>query len=746
MSIHVMGIRHHGPGSARNVKDFLETLKPDIVLVEGPPEADDLLQWVPNEELVPPVAMLVYQPDDLKHSSFYPFAEFSPEWQAILYARTQKIHVRFMDLPAFHYFALDEISSAEKKESDSGSAEEIASEKIADPIAYLSEAAGYSDREKWWNHMFEYRGNNEQVFEAVAESMQELRNSLQIKENRNEQLREAYMRKVIRQAEKEMFQTIAVICGAWHVPALTNISRQKEDADLLKGLPKVKTASTWVPWTYNRLSYHTGYGAGIDSPGWYEHVWKYPKDDGSRWMAKVAQLFRGQNMDTSVAHVIDAVRLSQSLAGLRNLSRAGLEEMNEASLSVLCNGESILLNLIHKELIVSNKIGSVPSEIPKPPLQTDIEKLQRKLKLAPTADFKDYTLDLRKDLDLERSIFLHRLQLLNIKWGEKSEISGRGTFKEQWRLQWDPSFSIDIIEKGNLGNTVEEASYHYISEKSKEAKTLSEVCVLLESALPAEIPKAVQELVLRINNMAAVTGDTIQLMEVVPSLTSVSRYGNVRKTDAELVSGIAISMISRICISLPAATINVNEDAAGNLLELFFKLNDSINLLQDPETVLQWQETLSVISNGKNNSPIVAGYATRLLVDYNQLAGKELIRRFDFAVSSASPASSVAAWLEGFLKGSGTILLIENNLWSVVSNWVSTLDEKNFTEVLPLLRRTFSHFTSTERRKIGEKVKAGENVSNLSIQEPGGNIDAEKALLGIPVVLQLLGISKKDPI
>ena len=93
-----MGIRHHGPGSARNVKDFLETLKPDIVLVEGPPEADDLLQWVPNEELIPPVAMLVYQPDDLKHSSFYPFAALSPEWQAILYARSKKIHIRFMEL------------------------------------------------------------------------------------------------------------------------------------------------------------------------------------------------------------------------------------------------------------------------------------------------------------------------------------------------------------------------------------------------------------------------------------------------------------------------------------------------------------------------------------------------------------------------------------------------------------------------------------------------------------------------
>src|SRR5215475_10315348 len=74
--IHILGIRHHGPGSARNVKEFLEEIKPDIVLVEGPPEADEILQWSSHKELKPPVAILCYQPDNPQQSSFYPFAEF----------------------------------------------------------------------------------------------------------------------------------------------------------------------------------------------------------------------------------------------------------------------------------------------------------------------------------------------------------------------------------------------------------------------------------------------------------------------------------------------------------------------------------------------------------------------------------------------------------------------------------------------------------------------------------------------
>lgn len=742
MSIHVLGIRHHGPGSARNVKAFLEEIKPDIVLVEGPPEADTILQWVTHTEMKPPVAILCYQPDDPQHSVFYPFAEFSPEWQAILYAKQNNIHVRFMDLPMAHHFALEKEKKQEQEapsslNNNADTAEEQQAIIHHDPIKYLANAAGYDDGEKWWEHMFEYRDNNGQVFEAVAEAMDELRKSFPGKNDRIEKLREAHMRKTIRNAEKEMFQNIAVICGAWHAPVLINMPKQKEDNDLLKGLPKVKVECTWIPWTYNRLSFYSGYGAGIGSPGWYEHTWKQPKDDGTRWMANVAKLLRSKQMDTSVAHVIEAVRLAEALASLRGLSKAGLEELNEATLTVLCNGENILMHLVHEELIVSNKIGEVPIEIPKPPLQIDIEKQQRKLRLPPTADFKDYTLDLRKENDLERSIFLHRLLLLELKWGHKSFVGGKGTFKEQWRLQWDPAFSIDIIEKGRWGNVVEEAASKYVAEKASKATALSDVCSLLEQTIPAKLHEAVEALINQINNLAAATGDVIQLMEVIPNLVIVSRYGNVRKTDATLVMDIINSMIIRICVSLPAACTAIQEDAAEHLLDLFFKLNDAINILQQQELTDQWQQTLINIAHNKITSPVIAGYTTRLLNDRKILVADELVKVFYYAMSSSTPPNIAAAWIEGFLKGSGTILLIDDNLWTVIDNWINDLDSTIFTEILPLLRRTFSNFTNAERRKLGEKVKHGSSGTiQINTEEA---FDTERAKHGIPIVMELLG-------
>ena len=753
MPIHILGIRHHGPGSAKNVKAFLEALKPDIVLIEGPPEADAILGWADNASLKPPVAILCYQPDDPQRSVFYPFASFSPEWQAILYARQNKIHVRFFDLPISHQLAIEkqeqkiadddiEIDQAQLNNSNSQTEKEEIRIK-SDPISYLAEAAGYEDGEKWWEQMFEHRQDNEQVFDAVAEAMQSLRESLPLPVEKLEQLREAHMRKMIRQAEKEMFQNIAVICGAWHVPALVNMPTQKEDNEVLKNLPKVKIDVTWIPWTYSRLSYRSGYGAGINSPGWYEHVWNHPADDGTRWMTKVARLFRKNGMDTSVAHVIEAVRLAESLASLRNYAKAGLEELNEATLSVVCNGEDVLLRLIQEQLVVSNKLGEVPSDIPKPPLQVDIEKLQKKLRLPPTADFKDYILDLRKDTDLERSILLHRLKLLEIKWGEQYAVAGKGTFKEQWRLQWDPAFSIDIIEKGGWGNTVEEAASKFVSNRAINAGSLLQVSSLLQQTLPASLHAAVEVLITQVNNLAAASGDVIQLMEAVPPLVTVSRYGNVRKTDSDLVLNILDGMITRICVSLPNAVTAIDEDASQKLLDLFYQLNESVNLLQQQPLTSQWQHTLNIIAHNQNTAPVIAGYAVRLLTDFKMLEPEELVTIFNFRMSRTNAPAITAAWLEGFLKGSGTILLVDDDLWAVVNDWVAHLAEDVFIEVLPLLRRTFSNFSSPERRKLGEKVKSGKSAAVTIKTE--GNFDHERAKRGIPIVLQLLGLQKQQP-
>src|SRR4029078_2826570 len=126
------------------------------------------------------------------------------------------------------------------------------------------------------------------------------------------------MRNGIRDAIRDGFANIAVVCGAWHAPALATLPRAAAAARTLKPLPRpMKTAAAWVPWTYDRLAAESGYGAGIESPGWYEHLWSGEEPLAVSWMAKVAQVFRAAGLDASSAPLIETARVAHTHAPTR---------------------------------------------------------------------------------------------------------------------------------------------------------------------------------------------------------------------------------------------------------------------------------------------------------------------------------------------------------------------------------------------------------------------------------------------
>jgi hypothetical protein len=786
MSIHILGIRHHGVGSAKNVKEALYQLRPDIILVEGPPEAEAMLTWVGHKDMKPPVAILAYNIDKPKQAVFYPFAEFSPEWQAMAYGTKHQIPVRMMDLPLSHQFAMEkdpespkeanspegvkteqeaegtETNTAEGNILSNPAPEEFpvpasALEHRNDPLSYLSQIAGYSDRDLWWEHHFEHKfisGEAGGHFEAVMlaiETVREGSDSAPMLERMATQdrddLREAYMRRVIRQAEKEDYQKIAIICGAWHGPALRDIiTTEKADDKQLKGLPKAKIGTSWIPWTNTRLSWTSGYGAGIESPGWYEHLWKYPDDVGIRWLTRVAKLFRLKKMDTSTAHVIEAFRLSQALASLRGLSRAGLVELNEATQAVICSGDQVLLKLVEEELIVAKNIGKVPRDLPKLPLQSDFELYQKKFRLDTSETRKEYELDLRKDLDLNRSKFLHQLEILEIGWGKKYYADSKGTFKEMWGLRWEPEMIIRIIDKGIWGNTVEEACSKYLLDKSQRTQSIAEVAEFIQQAIPAELFQVIEQLLSKINELATVSSDILELMSALAPLVDVSRYGNVRKTDLLAINQLVDGLITRVCIGLPNACYGLDDNSANRMFENIKKVDEAVRLLDSEYLAQNWYNTLSIVVDKANINPLITGCTCRLLFDGKILADEETARRFGLALSVGNEPSHSAAWLEGFLKGSGMILLLDNALWNILNQWISQLEPEQFIELLPILRRTFSKFEVGERLQLGAKAKRGVDPGNKNTQGTGmpgeqtTRFNTERAEKSLPIIKLLLGI------
>ena len=770
MTVHIFGIRHHGPGSARSVLRALEALQPDCILVEGPPDADDLLPLMLQSAMQPPVALLIYDPANTRHAAYYPFAEFSPEWQALRFGLDRSIPTRFMDLPQSNAFALrpdpesiietlpvEEIgvSSETLPEANTGASSEVQPEGETgnvnfidpirlDPLRALAEAAGYNDSERWWEHMVEQRIDSSDLFSAILEAMTALREHTPLLDpfrERYEALREAHMRKTIREAEKSGYQRIAVICGAWHTPALATLPPAKADNALLKGLAKVKTKATWVPWTYGRLARLSGYGAGIESPGWYAHLWRTPAARiAIGWMTHVARLLRDERLDASTAQVIDAVRLSETLAALRGRPVPGLAEMNEATQAVICFGRPEPMRIIEQKLIVGETMGTVPDETPTVPLQQDLQALQSRLRLKVEPVERTVELDLRKPNDLERSHLLHRLLLLNISWGRANYSTNKtGTFRETWVLIWRPELAINVIEASIWGNTVRDAAASFAQDRADHAEDLRALTELIAFVILCELPDATTHLMKRLETQATLTSDVTLLMSALPPLAQTARYTNVRATDLELVARVIDGIVTRMCIGLPGAVASLDDVAAAQMFTLVLAAHGALRLLQNEDQLTLWHDTLQLALKRESLHGLLAGRFTRILLDARRIDTEEGTRRMKLALSRVSDPVQAASWVEGFLRESGSILIYDDQLWGVIDEWVTTLPGDLFQKLLPLLRRTFATFSPYDRQQIAERARKGQ-VRSADGDPALEGFDAERAASVLPLVRQLLGL------
>ncbi|MEV5833690.1 DUF5682 family protein [Nocardia sp. NPDC052112] len=845
----VFGIRHHGPGSARSLRTALEQFRPDAILIEGPADADPMVGYVAAEGMSPPVALLAYLPDHPAKAAFWPYAVFSPEWQALQYAAEHAVPVRFCDLPATNVLATED-----------------APDDRIDPLAELAAAAGYDDAERWWDAVVESAADTD-TFEAITEAMGALREAAErgmftpgittaatedplpgyrpahdippgdrsaaghagvethgpdgepcpvthdesadvnsptgdtveveaggaregsvsdprrtdrpvsdaaagraaqgsasdnsptgdtvdeavgredaerepIGIDAHTLRREAYMRQTMRKAMKEGAQRLAVVCGAWHAPALTGkLGPATADTKLLKGLGKVKATVTWVPWTHSRLATTSGYGAGITSPGWYHHLFTETEQPIARWLTKVAGVLRAHDLPISSAHIIESVRLADTLAALRGRPLAGLSEVTEAVRSVMCAGDETMLRLVASELVVGETLGAVPDGTPTVPLAADLRARIRTLRLKQEALSRNLDLDLRKEREVERSRLLHRLRVLGIDWGTPTtgDIRSTGTFRESWTLRWRPEFAVSIIEASRWGTTIRTAAAAKILDAAGRAgSTVGDLTAALEVALLADLGDATNGLITRLESAAAVDHDITHLLAALPGLTRTLRYGDVRGTDTKALTHVADGLLVRICAGLPSAVTGLDTDAAEQLRTQLDAAHTAIHTRDNDWATGEWLAALHRLGDRDDVHGALVGRAVRLLADAGRIDESDSARRLSAALSIGNTAAAKAAWIDGFLGGRGLLLVHDRELLRLIGDWLRSLGDDMFVEILPLLRRTFGAFESGERRAIGQAVRDG--GSGTSSTGADMTFDVERGLVAMRTVADILGV------
>ncbi|MER2250917.1 DUF5682 family protein [Methylorubrum podarium] len=767
--IRLFGIRHHGPGSARSLRAALDALNPDCLLIEGPPDADALIPLSLQEGMTPPVALLVYRPDRPRDCAFFPFADFSPEWVAMRHGIAAGASVRFIDLPHAHQLAdgfgvPEDAPDAAPIDAEPIDPEPIDPEPLAeatdtppedgpapapaairrDPLGELAAAAGYPDGERWWDALVESRaGADGDVFAAIGEAMTALREGAEpdADEAFREEAREAHMRAAIRKAAKEGFARIAVVCGAWHVPALARHDAKGQataDAATLKNLPRTKVAAAWAPWSYERLAFASGYRAGVLSPEWYDTLWHHEGRVAARWLARAAALLREADLDASPASVIEAARLAEALAGFRGRSRPSLDDLDEAAQATLCFADPAPMGLIRRKLVIGERLGATPPDSPGTPVEADFEAQCKRLRLKPGAAAGEITLDLRKETDLARSHFLNRLALIGIPWGERRAARGRGTFKEGWFLSWQPEWVVELVAASAEGGTVAEAAAGRVRVRAREATRVAELSGLIGTLLDADLADASAEVIRALNDRAAVSADVFDLMDALPPLAELARYGSVRSSDTEPVLAVVRGLVPRAAAGLVAACQSLDDDAAAAAKARIVAVSGAVALIEEPELRAVWQEALRALADQEHVHGRVVGRAVRLLFDDRAIAADEAGERLRLALSRASGAGPAAAWIEGFLEDSGTVLIHGRELLAVVDEWLCGLDAALFIELLPLVRRTFATLAPAERRAVGEALARPGGAASGEAESAQG-FDATRAAKVLPILRLLLG-------
>ncbi|MBR0756379.1 hypothetical protein JQ604_29730 [Bradyrhizobium jicamae] len=700
--IFLFGIRHHGPGSARRLEEALDALKPVAVLIEGPADASDLLPMLADPDMTTPVALLTYAEDNPANASFFPFADYSPEYRAARWAVRHGAAPRFIDLPAS-----DRLGVASSDAVDEAAVPTEEDPISRDPIGALATAAGYDDGESWWSDVIEENPESGPVFAAVADAMTALRAESGPLSTR-EAAREAHMRIEIAKTAKECDGAIAVVCGAWHVPALSERRSLASDKELLKGRPKAKIKATWAPWTAPRLARASGYGAGVVAPGWCAHVWdtRDGTDRGSTWLAKVARVLRDRGHFVSTASVIEALRLGTTLAALRDRPSPGFEELREAAIACLCGGERALWNDVANELLIGAGVGSIPAGTPLAPLLEDLQRQQKACRLKPEALERPLTLDLRSDSGLQRSTLLHRLNLLDVPWGRLTDAGrSRGTFRENWQLRWEPEFAVRLVENLIHGSTIADAAGGRVTDAMREAAELDTLATLVRNAMIADLPRATEFGIAALEAKAALTSDCHALLAALPPMADILRYGEARAGTVEHLAALMPRIVIQAALALPYAARNLDAAAAAKLRGAMLAADGAIQLAQlEADVVAGWRDALQTLLRDNQVSRLVAGAAARLLYEVELLtadAAAELLARM---LSPGTAVADAAGFFEGFFEGAGQRLIHDAALRGAVDSWLMTLDPETFTANLPLFRRVFAALDRTERRRLMDSL------------------------------------------
>ena len=703
------GVRHLSPAAAFQLRRALDEIRPELVLVEGPSDLNDQMEWLCHPEAKFPAAILAYTKEQPVRTILYPFAIYSPEVQAILWAHEHHVPCRFMDLPSGVFLAMER--PVIPMPEDAADTTESVYERL--------ETLTGEDHDTFWERNFEQA---EDYHAACSTFGRELRASVQNDPYRTAEntVREAYMKRVITQAVDSGVpaEKVFCVCGAFHVEGLRTCEAMKDEE--LAALPAVDSTSTLMPYSYYRLSTRSGYGAGNKAPAYFHLLWDAMNGAGlesaaSAYLVKLASAHRKAGNIISSAEIIEAVRLADTLRQLRGSRYPCLQDLRDAAITTMGHGNFSELAVAFADAEIGTEIGFLPEGVSRTSVQEDFYQQLKQLRLERfrTVELQQLDLDLREKLtvkseeaailDLRRSCFLHRLRVLDIHFAKVlPSRQEKANWGEYWELRWAPEIEIEVVESALLGDTIEQAAAFALKERGEKAGTIAEAATIFQDAFLCGMPSAAAHALSVLQALSVDAAALTDVAETAQRLSLVVRYGDLRRFDTAPVVPLIQQLYLRACLTLEDAYV-CDTKSAPAVTQAMERLN-GLPLNHEFLDHSAWVSLLERISDRDDLNTRCSGFAMAILLERG-VAGEELLaRELSRRLSPGIPADLGAGWFEGLASKNRYALIARLSLWKHLSNYLDSLDELTFRRALVFLRRAFSEFSPSEKSDIAENL------------------------------------------
>lgn len=702
--LNIFPIRHHSPAASLLVAEYIRQIQPKLILIEGPSDANHIIDILTDAETQPPVAILAYRQPDSKETTeaqyiMYPFASYSPEYVALQQAKALKIPARFVDIPAA--ISMQFYRNYEQV---------IGYQEMFDELVARS---GYRSFEEFWEAAFENGGMNVHGF---IETMLDYARLLREKNEANptddfkkDLFREQFMRQEIAKAIHEGYQPdkMLIVCGAFHAAA---IARTKPTPSPSQGgnrveMPETQSAPaeiTVIPYSYPRLSEQLGYGAGNRAPLYYEHVYRHQGDFGAASLETMVACmnylhFKGHSV--SLADVIEANRLAKILANLREKRAPGLEEISEALTACLMHGSKEVVQQFLWDFVVGRAVGRVSSKIGKTALQQEFYREINQRKLPLTDSPQEFILHLHNPTEIGSSIFLHRLRLSDIPFAQSKETVSSAydylaSVREKWQVQWTPAVDAALVEKSLLGNALVEVCRRALTDRLSTAENAQTAAETLLEIVIGDVKDLFQKALVACDFLASEDNDFFSLARACQNLQALISYGSSRELKPADVEPMLTRTFNRAVLLLSTAA-KVSDDAVEQVCTGVTILSDLASRAPQVDKELFAAAVRDLIGSYAAH-PKVAGLAAAIAHFSKLLDEMTLLHHLNQRLSGGNQALNAAWFLDGFLSLNKLVLVRSLPVVKILDSFVQAIRPEDFVTALPMLRRAFADLSHSE--------------------------------------------------